>query len=135
MSVMLVDETKAGSLIEGICNISGMWRACRIMEHTDTGKLYNKPVKKFVRDLYHANLATYNHKYNECESILDIFPATGFPMNRHQTLKTLQCLHYNIELEYFPTGKKLLETVESMINDIKDSIIESSKEYQKAIWG
>lgn len=135
MSVMLLDETKAGNLIEGIKQFSQMWNCSRFMNHTDTGRLYTEDIQKFVRKLYQANLNTWNEKYNENDIMLDILPATGKPMNKYQTLKTLECLHYNIEVEYTPTAAKLIEQLEIMISEIKNNIIEEQEEYKIAVWG
>ena len=135
MSVMLLDETRAGSLIEGLCKMNQMWNTGTFIECTNEGKLYHDGVKKFIRKLYQANLATWNRKYDESDTILDILPSTGAPFTQHQTLKTLQCLHYNIEEEYVPTAKKLLEQAGIMINEIKSNIITKMPEYDTAEWG
>ena len=135
MSVMLVDIEKSGSLIEGICQFTQMWKCGEFLDHTETGKLYHNDVSKFVRKLYHANISTYNSKYEEDAQIFDIIKVTGEPMGKYQVLKTLQCLHYNIEEEYFPLGKKLLENLKIMIDEIMYNLVASQPEYENAIWG
>jgi len=132
---MLLDETRAGSLIEGICKMNQMWNTSKFINSTNEGKLYHAGVKKFVRKLYQANLTTWNNRYNESDKMLDIFPATGKPFNEYQTLKTLQALHYNIEVEYAPTAKKLLEQVEIMIDEITNNIVINLGGYAVAQWG
>lgn len=135
MSVMLVDIKKSGNLIEGICQFSQMWNSGNFLDHTDTGKLYHDAVSKFIRKVYHANIATYNSRYNEDEAILDIINVTGEPMGKYQVLKTLQCLHYNIEEEYFPLGKKLLENLKIMIDEIMHNLVAEQEDYKNAVWG
>jgi len=135
MSVMLLDETKAGNLIQGICQMNQMWDCGNFLDHTNKGELNHNAISKFVRKLYQANLTTWNKKYEEKDTILDIIPTTGTPFSKYQTLKTLQCLHYNIELEYIPTAKKLLDQVEIMTREIMGNIVESLKEYDTADWG
>lgn len=135
MSVMLIDETKSGNLIEGIRQFTQMWNCCNFMIHTDTGRLYQEPLQKFVRQLYQANLNTWNRKYNEVDTIPDILQATGEPLNKYQTLKTLQALRYNIEEEYMPTVKKLLEQLQVMIDEIMYILVTEQEEYKNAEWG
>lgn len=135
MSVMLIDETKAGNLIEGIRQFTQMWSCSRFMTHTDTGRLYHEPLQKFVRKLFQANLNTWNCKYNECDTMPDILPSTGEPLNKYQTLKTLQALHYNIEEEYTPTAKKLIEQLQIMIDEIMYILVTEQEEYKTAVWG
>lgn len=135
MSVMLVDIEKSGSLIEGICQFAQMWNSGRFLDHTNTGKLYHDSVSKFIRKVYHANISTYNSKYEEDAQIFDIIKVTGEPMGKYQVLKTLQCLHYNIEEEYFPSGKKLLEQLQIMINEIIYNLVTEQEEYKNAVWG
>lgn len=135
MSVMLLDIKKSGNLIEGICQFSQMWNSGNFLDHTDTGKLYHNDVSKFVRKLYHANISTYNNRYEEDAQTFDIITVTGKPMGKYQVLKTLQCLHYNIEEEYFPLGKKLLEQLQIMINEIIYNLVTEQEEYKNAVWG
>ena len=135
MSVMLADIGKSGNLIEGIRQFTQMWKCGEFLDHTETGKLYHDGVSKFIRKLYHANISTYNNRYNETGQIFDIITVTGEPMNKYQVLKTLQCLHYNIEEEYFPSGKKLLEQLQIMINEIIYNLVTEQEEYKNAVWG
>lgn len=135
MSVMLVDIEKSGNLIEGICQFTQMWNSGRFLDHTDTGKLYHDSVSKFIRKVYHANISTYNNRYEEDAQMFDIIAVTGEPMGKYQVLKTLQCLHYNIETEFFPSGKKLLEQLQIMINEIIYNLVTEQEEYKNAVWG
>ena len=135
MSVMLIDYSKAGNLIEGICQFKQMWNCGTFLNHTNEGKLYHNGVKKFVRKLYQANFNTYNSKYNEDADLPDISTATGKPFNKYQTLKTLQALHYNIEEEFTPTAKKLLEQLKIMIDEITYILVTEQDEYKNAVWG
>jgi len=135
MSVMLLDETKAGSLTEGICQFNQMWNSGRFIDHSNEGKLCYNAVQKFVRELYQANLNTWNKKYNQNDTILDILPATGERMNKYQTLKSLQCLHYNIETEYVPEAKKIFDEVKVMVDEIAYILVTDQEQYKEAEWG
>lgn len=135
MSVMLIDVDKAGQLIAGIRQFNQMFNTMSFIEGTDTGILNDEPLRKFIRKLYQANNETYNGRYNEDSFIIDILPATGKAFNKYQTLKTLQALHYNIETEYVPAATKLIEQLQTMIDEIKDRIIGESEGYQAAKWG
>jgi hypothetical protein len=131
---MLLNHEKVGNLIQGICQFSQMWNCGRFLDCTDTGKLLNAGVQKFVHALYQANLQTWNKKYNEADMIPDILPSAGHPFNKYQTLKTLQCLHYNIELEYVPEAKKVVEQLETMIREIMYILVTDTDEYRNAYW-
>jgi hypothetical protein len=135
MSVMLIDHEQAGNLINGIGQFRQLWGCCNFMGHTDIGQLHSEPLQKFIRKVYQANQDTWNKRYEESDMIPDILPATGEPMNKYQTLKTLEALHYNIELEYVPEFTVIYKQLEIMINDIKDNIIEALPEYEAAKWG
>ncbi len=132
---MLLNQKRAGSLIQGVRQFNQMWNCCRFMEHTNTGQLYTEDLQKFFRKAYQANVNTWNRKYKEDDQMLDILPATGEPMNKYQVLKTLQCLHYNIEAEYVPESKELISQLQTMINEIMYNIVTESEDYQEASWG
>lgn len=135
MSVMLIDANRSGNLIQGICQFSQMWSCGSFFNLSRTGKPFEDDVKRFVKKLIQANLSTYNQKYEEDTIIPDIILSKGKPMGKHQTLKTLQFLHYNIELEYSPGSSELVKQLETMIEEIKNIIIGEIKEYKEAVWG
>jgi len=132
---MLLDHERVGNLIEGICQLSHMWNCRSFLDGTNSGKLFSSDVTKFVRKLYQANLDTWNKRYEESDTIPNILRATGEPFDKYQTLKTLQCLHYNIELEYVPAAKKLVDQLDIMINEITNIIVNDMPEYKTAEWG
>lgn len=133
MSVMLINYNEAGNLIKGITELNQMWD-CDFLNVDTFGQPNEVSTKLFILKLFRANLATFNRKYMEDQTMPDIIKITGEPMTPHQVVKKLQALHYNIELEYAPEMHNELKRVQTLINSLIHWIVMGSEEYKAASW-
>jgi hypothetical protein len=134
---MLTNTEKLEEIANGICGFHGLWNSCENFDHTNTGVLLPSEVEKFLKDLYKYNYQSFNNRYKENEK--PIYNNNNKKANKYQTLKSLQCLKYNIEIEYIDNAEKLnckkrLEELDVLIKDIMYKIIEAAEEYQRAEW-
>lgn len=108
----------------------------------------HKTLFKQIEALYKANHISYVERYSHYEDIKNItleplqiescLEAKSYD-NYSQLLKSLQCIRYNIEeifnfekLKYeYPIDMTFIDT---LINGLKDVIIYSLEEYNRAVW-
>ena len=137
MSIMLTNTEKLEEIVNGICDLKGLWRSCENFNHTNEGVILPTEAEAFLRDLYRYNYQCFNNRYAENEK--PIFRNSNKKANKCQVLKSLQCLRYNIEIEYIEESeknncKKRLEELDVLISDVMYKIIEESEEYKNAEW-
>lgn len=83
-----------------------------------------------IDGLRKANIDSYNERYNKNCSLIPFSDViSSGTLSRVQLLKSLQCIDYNIELKEYDYS-----FIKKLIEDIKDSIINSLPEYEAAKW-
>ncbi|HDR4948601.1 TPA: hypothetical protein QCR51_005192 [Bacillus cereus] len=107
------------------------------------GKMYmneswsHPKIRNLVQEWYIANYESYEMKYNEStihlrKEKLD-FNIEAICKNRHELLKALHSIRYNIEHEEFEESKAY-EELEYLIEVVSEDILIHHPEYEQAEW-
>jgi hypothetical protein len=157
MSVFILDYKKKDNLARSISLIDCLWLRVSIFDTNTSGNLALYDLKIFLQELYKMNQYTYCKKYREVMEFKDEYIEQEI-YTKPQALKTLQCLHYNIEVEYlkdyvisdkfiknfkYPKIEYHIEinvefiitVLESLIAGVSSVIINDLTAYRVAEWG
>lgn len=107
---------------------------------------YERDCQKIVQGWSNLVIKSHHYKYTPNEMLLNEYfelvkvDKKASPINTYQFLKFLTCIHFQIEIKTIGTDRMTLEEtiayqfLEKLIDDIKNTIIKSLPEYQKAEW-
>lgn len=102
--------------------------------------------QRIVQGWNNLVIKSHHYKYTPNEMLLNEYfelvkvDKKASPINTYQFLKFLTCIHFQIEIKTIGTDRMTLEEtiayqfLEKLIDDIKNTIIRSLPEYQKAEW-
>lgn len=124
-------------------------KVCDINYCHTLGSLGEETLKKHVKNWLYLNELSYIRRYDEGDkpelhNFLNLKPGTA--VNTYQTLKYLNCIDYNIEMNTIKNGKtghekeiiiseelqESYDLLKKAINEIKDVIISQIPQYKKA---
>ena len=97
-----------------------------------------KEAKRLILSWLDLNQRSYNKQYKDDQDNINLCGMyspdyTHAPLTAIQTLKYLQCISYNIEIEP-EEFKNDLQLLRSCIEDLQSSIIGATDEYKRAKW-
>lgn len=97
------------------------------------------PLQDFLIRLVRLNYISYCYRYRETNWNSKKYACLlnfnrGKLTNDFQLLKSLECIHYNIEGEKVEKRKETKQ-LEKLINLLKSLIIHKNEKYQNAYWG
>lgn len=107
---------------------------------------YEMDCQKIVQGWSNLVIKSHHYKYTPNETLLGVYFETiqldkkASPINTYQFLKFLTSINFQIEVETIGTDRMTLDETISycslvkLIEDIKNTIIKSLPEYQKAEW-
>jgi len=98
----------------------------------------SKEAKRLILSWLNLNQWSYNKRYPDEQDNINLCgmyreDVTHKPLTAIQTLKYLQCVRYNIEIEP-DLFKKDLRLLNECIIDLQGSIIGNMEEYKKSTW-
>lgn len=132
MSVMVISDETYAKVTNSLFFNHKLEVKQRIERHAWDWDMMVKTVNK----LRAANLKSYDERYNvintSAEPLKSIMREQGNAVYEHdaQTLKALQAIRYNIEIEGFDFA-----FIDDAITGLTNAIIEALPEYQAADWG
>jgi hypothetical protein len=152
---MTISQTRATTLLAGLKEFKGFWSIGEHFKITNEGQICDgEKLKAFVIRLFCYNHNCYIEKYSHHENIGKRIKTIKVKVKNPYTelisladrdsacqcLKTLKCLDYNIEAEYFDEkerkeAEKDLIILRCLVAELKDLIIEDLQEYKGADWG
>ena len=89
------------------------------------------PFQKLFNELYLLNALSYADRYNEnFQEPVKLRFDKGKKVSNWQLLKSLECIRYQIEVE----NNKNVETLDKLISELKNRLIDMIPEYKNAKW-
>jgi hypothetical protein len=143
MSVLIPDLQVYNYLQAGIekmafTNVIDDFFSQSIRSHFKNCPDISEEAERLIKSWLSLNQESYNRRYpkerddiNLCGMYYPTF--THKPLTSVQTLKYLQCVSYNIEIEP-ELLKKDIDLLKNCILDLLQAIVSNSEEYKKATW-
>jgi hypothetical protein len=108
------------------------------MYHYVLNKDLSKEISRLIKSWYFMNIKCYSEMYNEKYTDYSAFIKNSFKeISVCQFLKSLHCLHYNIETCYLKMTDQMktdLKLLNDLIDEITSGIINSLEDYKNATW-
>lgn len=140
MSVLVPDHEVFSYLFSGLAfaannqtyNDKYSYQIARYME----GKDSEKEGKRLVKSWLYMIEKSYNAKYNDTGTTVNMLTVKYVPFKAVQLLKYVQCVLYNIESEGVTTKHEQDDAtlLELWKTDIMNAIIDQLPEYKEAKW-
>lgn len=133
MSTLIVDPGKFNPLVNSISSQNMLFLNSDFLYGDSLGTPDKNRVRQIVAALFDANVKSYNSRYNTRFLFIDNEAEKTKTLNIYETVKTLQCLLYNIDqvfIEY-----RLIKDTEKLIDELVYIHFMNSDDYQDASWG